>query len=131
MASLDSSLGIHDDALRLRSARANLLASNIANAETPHYKARDVDFRQLLSRQRQSNSMMHMASTHSKHVQHKPLIDKADLLYRIPLQPSLDGNTVDAQQEYAAFAENTLRYQASLKFLGGRFKSLRMAIKGE
>ncbi len=130
---LDKSLGIHADALRLRAYRSNILASNIANADTPGYKARDIDFKSILSRQVTPSGVepISMRNTHAGHIQIGQPMAGADLQYRNPLQASMDGNTVDSHIEYTRFAENTLRYQASLHFLGSRFKSLLSAIKGE
>ncbi len=131
----DSALGIHQKALALRSQRAEVLASNIANADTPGYKARDIDFKSVLeSANAQSNDAKfgsELTRTHSKHIQINSSVNTADVLYRVPLQPSLDGNTVDGQIEKSSFAENALHYQASLTFLDGRFKGMMAALKGE
>ena len=131
----DSALGIHQQALALRSQRAEVLASNIANADTPGYKARDIDFKSALeSANAQSNDAKFGSSltrTNSKHIQINTAVNTADVLYRVPLQPSLDGNTVDGQIEKTSFAENALHYQASLTFLDGRFKGMMAALKGE
>ncbi|MBT8127166.1 MAG: flagellar basal body rod protein FlgB [Gammaproteobacteria bacterium] len=128
--SFDSALGNHDKALLVRSRRAELLASNIANVDTPGYKARDIDFKTTFeSIQAQTNQGLEL--THKNHI---PLTDQVagtDVLYRIPNQSSLDGNTVDSQLEKSAFAENALRYQASLTFLDRKFKGLIAAFKGE
>jgi flagellar basal-body rod protein FlgB len=129
--SFDSALGIHAKALEVRGKRTELLASNIANADTPGYKARDIDFRAVLS---SANTQVHsgMRGTNERHI-----VAAADdsasnpLLYRVPLHPSLDGNTVDGQLEKAEFSENALRYQASLTFLDRKFKGLIGALKGE
>ena len=128
--SFDSALGIHQQALAVRARRAEHLASNIANADTPGYKARDIDFRQALS-QAQAVKGMTVARTHSQHISLDGASGNTQTLYRIPYQPSLDGNTVDAQIEKSEFADNALRYQASLSFLDGKFKGLIRAIKGE
>ncbi len=131
----DSALGIHQQALALRSQRAEVLASNIANADTPGYKARDIDFKSALeSANAQSNDAKFGSSltrTNSKHIQINTAVNTTDVLYRVPLQPSLDGNTVDGQIEKTSFAENALHYQASLTFLDGRFKGMMAALKGE
>ena len=105
--------GIHSTALALRSQRMTLLASNIANAATPGYKARDLDFQAALQNAQAGQS-----------------VDKA-LRYRIPVQPSLDGNTVEMSVEQTAFAENAIAYRASLSFLQGRIGTLTRALKGE
>jgi flagellar basal-body rod protein FlgB len=110
----------------VRSRRAEILASNIANADTPNYKARDIDFREILKAAQQDSANPLQVSNH------KPLNAMAfELKYRQPLQPSLDGNTVDTQVEKAEFTENALQYQASLSFLTGKIKSIMRALKGE
>ncbi len=126
----DSALGIHQQALSLRSQRAEMLASNIANADTPGYKARDIDFKAALaSVNTQSNGSL--TQTNSKHIQISSAGNNAEALYRVPSQSSLDGNTVDGLVEKSAFAENALRYQASITFLDGKFKGMLAALKGE
>ena len=126
----DSALGIHQNALALRSQRAEVLASNIANADTPGYKARDIDFKSALESVKQTGSTS-LATTHSKHIQMNNATKTSEVLYRVPLQPSLDGNTVDGLVEKSSFAENALHYQASLTFLDGKFKGMMAALKGE
>ncbi len=127
---LDTAFGIHAQALVMRSRRAELLASNIANADTPNYKAKDVNFQQILAGQ--STSMQTLASTNARHMQagQDNLADNR-LYYRVPNQPSVDGNTVDSQLERSAFMENSIMYQTSLRFLTGRIGGLLTAIKGE
>lgn len=128
---LDSYLGVHADALKLQSRRMEVLANNLANVDTPNYKARDVDFRSALAAAGGADAPVHLTTTDPRHVRSDPVSSPdADLKYRVPLAPSLDGNTVDAQQEQAAFADNTVRYQATLTFLSARFKSLLTAITG-
>ena len=128
--SFDSALGNHDKALLVRSRRAELLASNIANADTPGFKARDIDFKKAFENaQAQTNQGLRL--THENHMQLSDQVAGTDVLYRIPNQSSLDGNTVDSQLEKSAFAENALRYQASLTFLDRKFKGLIAAFKGE
>ena len=127
--SFDSALGSHDKALLVRSRRAELLASNIANSDTPGYKARDIDFKTALANVQQPSQGLRL--THRDHIQASSLLAGADVMYRIPNQSALDGNTVDAQLEKSAFAENALRYQASLAFLDMKFKGLKAALKGE
>lgn len=114
----DSLFGVHGAALQVRSQRMGVLASNIANASTPGYKAKDIDFREALS------------------AIETPQIAGADPIeaatkYRIPLQPSLDGNTVELATEQTAFAENAVAYQTTLAFLEGRISTLKRALKGE
>ncbi len=128
--SFDSALGIHQKTLVLRSQRTEMLASNIANADTPGYKARDIDFKSALANVelQPANSL---TRTHAKHIPLNTGQNNAEILYRVPNQSSLDGNTVDGQLEKSAFADNALRYQASITFLDGKFKGLMAAIKGE
>ncbi len=128
--SFDRALGIHADALRVRSSRLELLASNMANADTPHYKARDIDFRAALDNARQDRGVS-LTRTHAAHIADGVPASGLDVQYRVPTQPSLDGNTVDPQLENAAFSENAIQYQASLNFLSDRFSGLRKALKGE
>jgi len=128
--SFDSALGTHQKALAIRSQRAELLASNIANADTPGFKAKDIDFKAAMASV-DMQSTGSLSRTNSKHIQINATENKAEILYRTPNQSSLDGNTVDGLLEKSAFAENALRYEASLAFLGGKFKGMMAAIKGE
>tara|TARA_R110001592_G_scaffold205052_2_gene455432 strand:- start:4531 stop:4938 length:408 start_codon:yes stop_codon:yes gene_type:complete len=132
--SFNNALGVHEHALELRTKRAEVLANNLANADTPGFKARDIDFQSLLSEQMQGKSneqSLKMTTTNGKHLPVNSTDDSADLLYRTPSQPSLDGNTVDTQTEKAEFMKNTLQYQSSFQFLSGRFKGMTNAIRGE
>jgi len=127
--SFDRALGIHAQALDLRVSRAEVLANNLANADTPGFQARDIDFKAVLNGQ--MDGALNLATTDGKHL---PLADAgvvSELKYRVPTQASLDGNTVDTQQEVAEFTKNVLDYQASFRFLNGKFKSLSSAIRGE
>ncbi len=109
----DQLFGVHGAALQVRSQRMGVLASNIANASTPNYKARDVDFRAALSAAEGGEG-------------------GADAIrYRVPTQTSMDGNTVELSQEQTAFAENAVQYQTTLAFLNGRIATLTRALKGE
>ncbi len=126
----DDAFGIHERALLLRSQRAEVLAANLANADTPGYKARDFDFKAMLANEVDSGSRLH--TTQSGHIQTEAgMVPPAQLLYRTPMQPSLDGNTVDSEQEHTAFSANAIEYQASLSFINSKITSLRKAIKGE
>lgn len=131
--SFENALGIHHQALAIRSQRAEILSSNIANADTPGYKARDIDFKSVLNATSNANNQTNLSlkQTNSRHFQVNASANNAEMLYRVPNQSSLDGNTVDEQVEKSAFAENAIRYQASLTFLGGKFKSMLSALKGE
>jgi flagellar basal-body rod protein FlgB len=126
--SFDRALGVHAQALALRSQRAQVLASNLANADTPNYKARDLDFAATLAGLQGEGQAL--KTTHAAHLRAKGQ-NSGDLLYRQPTQMALDGNTVEAEQEKAVFADNALRYQASLRFLGSRVQGLMSAIRGE
>ena len=130
--SLDTYLGIHPDALKLQSKRTEVIADNLANADTPGYKARDIDFRAAMARAGGPDAPVTMTADNPGHIAIDPNTDaSANLKYRTPLAPALDGNTVDSQQEQAAFADNTVRYQATLTFLSARFKGLMTAITGQ
>jgi flagellar basal-body rod protein FlgB len=127
----DSALGIHADALRVRAQRAELLASNLANTDTPNYKARDIDFQSAMKMATSSQSSG-MQTSHANHIQSSGnQFSSPAVQFRTSMQDSLDGNTVDEQIEQAQFMQNSVQYQASLNFLGGRFKGLLTAIKGE
>ena len=133
---LDSYLGVHAAALRLREQRTEVLATNLANADTPNYKARDLDFKSALgAASAGSTNAAGMKTTQPAHIGagggSDAKLDPSSLKYRTPLAPSLDGNTVDPQLEQAAFAENAVRYQATLTFLSARFRSLMTAITGQ
>ena len=130
--SFQKALGVHEQALHLRAQRAEVLAGNLANADTPHFKARDIDFHSVMKNQMLNRpNRTRMAATHSGHIGAKGIKPfEAELMYRNPLQPSLDGNTVDEQSELARFAQNTLDFQTSFQFLNARFKGLKTAIKG-
>lgn len=128
--SLDQALGIHAQALTLQARRAEMLSSNLANADTPNYKARDIDFRAALG-VAQAQQAVTLKVTHPAHVQAAAEMGPATALYRVPTQASLDGNTVDRQLEQTAFAQNAVQYQASLAFLSGKLKTLLTALRGE
>jgi flagellar basal-body rod protein FlgB len=117
MAQGESLFGIHGAALTLRSQRLSLLASNIANAATPGYRARDIDFNQALGL---ATRGMDAESAAGQAV-----------AYRIPTQPSIDGNTVELSTEQTLFAENAVQYRTTLSFLEGRISTIRRALKGE
>jgi flagellar basal-body rod protein FlgB len=119
----------HEQALKFRALRNQVLASNIANADTPNYKARDVDFGDALKNAQsgqlslRKTSELHISSGNKNSA-------GADIKYRVPTQPSLDGNTVQTDVEQAAFAENAVQYRASLSFLDGKIRGLRYALRG-
>jgi flagellar basal-body rod protein FlgB len=132
--SIDNFLGVHAQALTLESRRTQLLAANIANVDTPNYKARDLDFKAALANAASTGTAgLTLRTSSSAHLQANAAgaNDDPALLYRVPMAPALDGNTVDEQLEQAAFAENSVRYQATLTLLGGKLRSLMTAITGQ
>lgn len=130
--SFDSALGIHESALRLRGQRAGVLANNLANIDTPNYKARDLDFKQLLNQQTAGSTGFAAQMTNERHMSTDSVFgEDASLLYRTPQQPSIDGNTVEDQIEHAEYMKNSLAFQASFQFLNSKFQGLKTAIRGD
>lgn len=138
---IDDFLATHANSLRLRAQRTQILASNIANADTPNYKAKDLVFAEVL---KDAGTTPHMRSkklalkgnglkiTDNRHIAgHTGNTASAPVMYRQPQSASLDGNTVDKDLEQARFAENTLRYQASLEFINSRVKGLIRTLRSE
>jgi flagellar basal-body rod protein FlgB len=126
----DNIFGIHETALLLHGQRLSVLANNLANADTPGFKARDIDFAAVLS-QTDTDSALPLTVTSPGHLAINPGgAEAADLKYRNPYQASLDGNTVEMPVEQAAFSENNVRYQASLGFINGHIAELQFAIAG-
>lgn len=123
---LDSYFRTHAQALLLHAKRLEVLATNITNADTPGYQARDIDFRAVLTRASQAPQLL---TTQPHHIEAADIPRQPRLLYRVPLAPSLDGNTVDVASEQAAFAESTIRYQSALQFVSAR--TLLLAITGQ
>ncbi len=152
---LDNEFRFHQSALALRAERQQLLASNIANADTPNFKARDIDFRKALVQalggepgkaapsagsgtQVTSTSSSLAAALLASHPAHLTTTTSAgstasgaELLYRTPRQDSIDGNTVELDAERAQFADNAVRYEASISAVNGKLKSLLAAISGQ
>jgi flagellar basal-body rod protein FlgB len=132
---LDTYLGVSTQALKVQSQRMEVLADNLANVDTPNYKARDIDFKAALAQAGSPDAPLPLTTTTPGQVGSTSASGDPDLSgalkYRVPLAPSLDGNTVDAQMEQAAFADNTVRYQATLTFLNSRLKNLLTAITGQ
>lgn len=127
---LDSYFGIQQQALKVHDRRNSVIANNLANADTPNYKARDIDFRTELARARGSGDAAEVLKTHDAHLDTKQAFSEDGLLYRIPMQPAQDGNTVETDREQAAYSENAVRYQAALQFLGGSIEAMISAIRG-
>ncbi|PNU02668.1 flagellar basal body rod protein FlgB [Novosphingobium guangzhouense] len=113
--------GIHGKALELRSQRMGLIASNIANAGTPGYKAKDIDF----------SVAIRAADANGQGGASVDQAGKAAEFYRVPVMPSLDGNTVELQNEQLAFSENAVGYSATLDFIRGRVDTVKRALRGE
>ena len=130
--SFERAFSIHADALLLRGQRTSILASNIANADTPNYKARDIDFGAMLrSASQQQLGQVVLANTHRDHMAPQASALQPALMYRNPLHPSLDGNTVDSHVEQSKFSENALMYQTSFTFLNSKVTGLMKALRGE
>ncbi len=109
--------GIHGKALELRSQRMGLIAANIANAATPGFKAKDIDFAAALGRASNGTDLESAA--------------RAATLYRVPVMPALDGNTVELQNEQLAFSENAVGYSTTLEFIRSRTDTLKRALRGD
>jgi flagellar basal-body rod protein FlgB len=128
----DPLFGIHARALDVWQRRAETIAGNLANADTPDYKARDVDFRQVLAEAGGTGDELQLATPSPGQIGDAG--DTANgnipLEWRVPMQPSMDGNTVDTQVEQAAYAANSVHYQASLTFITAQIQMLRTAITG-
>lgn len=127
---LDKAFSVYEQALKLRGERHELLASNIANADTPDYKARDMDFSAAMQQATQPPKQ-HLRATDEQHLQPLSDISASDpkSLYRQPHGASLDGNTVEMHVEQAKFAENAVNYQAVLEFFNSRISKLSGALK--
>src|ERR1700736_5175871 len=121
--------GIHEQALLLHGQRMGVIATNLANGDTPSYKARDIDFSAVLSHTDASQLPMQM--TQAGHIGLSSDEMGGTLMYRNPYQASLDGNTVEMPVEQAAYAESNVRYQASLGFINGTIAQMTLAIHGQ
>jgi flagellar basal-body rod protein FlgB len=132
---LDTYLGVAAQALTVQGKRMEVLADNLANVDTPNYKARDIDFKAALAQAGAPNAPLPLTTTTAGQIGGAAASGDPEtsgaLKYRVPLAPSLDGNTVDAQLEQAAFADNTVRYQATITFLNSSLKGLLTAITGQ
>lgn len=126
-----SLFGVHGAALAFREERMRVIAGNLANADTPGYKAVDLDFSKALEAVAGRGDPYAAKATQAGHIAATGPAPEADKVYRVPLQPSLDGNTVDGDAEQAAFGRAALEYRSSLMFIEGRIKSLLTAITGQ
>ena len=127
MSVFDTALGIHERALSVRSQRMELLARNIANADTPNYKAQDIDFKAML----QDVKSDALTATHEKHYSAMQEVPDNGLRYRTPFNSSFDGNTVEMNVEQAQYGKAASDYLVTLQFLQTRISDLRKAIQGE
>ena len=123
---LDNIFGVHEQAVQLRQRRISLLCENIANADTPNFKAKDLDFKALMNNERS----MSARRTHDMHIDHK-LGNKSGLVYRVHNNPAADGNTVELNFQQAEFGKESARYTATLQFLENRIGGVRRALRGE
>ena len=130
---LDKELNFHHQALSLRAARQELLSGNVANADTPNFKAKDIDFASVLHEKLSLTTNLNKVSLNTTSPAH---INSAaqgvfgdNILYRVPLQPSADGNTVDMDMERTRFADNAIKYDVSITFMNNEFRNLTMAMQ--
>tara|TARA_B100000768_G_scaffold8268_1_gene8690 strand:+ start:289 stop:675 length:387 start_codon:yes stop_codon:yes gene_type:complete len=128
MNSIKDQLSFYGSALQLRGKRNNILASNIANAATPNFKARDISFEDEINKFSKSGPIN---TTHNNHIINNSNKSINDAYYREPLIASLDGNTVELAVEQMQFAENTMRYSTTVNFLNGKINKIMSAIRGE
>ena len=128
MAGIKQYLEIHSAALSLRNKKNEIIASNIANAATPNYKARDLDFNSEMSRHLKSGNL---TTTDNKHFSLMRPVSHKGVSFREPLQQSLDGNTVELAVEQMEFSENSIKYSTTLSFLNSKISGLMSAIRGE
>ena len=127
MKILDNALGVHAKALSARSERMEVLARNIANADTPHFKAKDIDFRSVLKQSREDA----LNSTHNLHMKIAMEEDSGGEKYRVPFNASFDGNTVEMNVEQAKFGQVAADYQTTLNILENRVSGIRRALRGD
>ena len=128
MNEIKQKLNMLGAALSLRAKRNEILASNIANAATPNYKARDIDFETEIKKYQKEGPIK---VTNEEHISIQKPVAPGKVQFRQNINPSLDGNTVELAVEQLQFAENSMRYQSTLSFLGGKINTLMSAIKGE
>lgn len=130
---LSQDFGFLQQAIALREQRQEVLSSNIANADTPNYKARDFDFKTAMTNamdQRMRLADTSLTLTSPRHIPGKAAMPSdVDMMYRLPYQPSIDGNTVDMDMERVQFADNTMHYESSLQLLSIDMKTMQQAIQ--
>jgi len=128
MPLLQNPFGIHERALTLRDMRSTILAANMANVDTPNYKARDLNFRDILQG---TGSVDIMQVNHERHMNSEFAASGGNLQFRVPNAPSLNGNTVEIDVEQNQYLDNAMRYQATLTFLNSRISGIKQALRGE
>ena len=126
---INQALGVHEQALKVKSRRLEVLAQNIANADTPHYKARDIDFKAVMSETQHQSTAMKVTS--SGHFAMGQGLDSDGMRFRTPFNTSFDGNTVEMSVEQAQYGKAAADYQATLHFLESRVSGIRKALKGD
>ena len=124
---LDNAFGIHEQALQLKSRRMELLARNIANADTPNFKARDIDFKQVMQQTQDTD----MTTTQAGHIAQGEAAAEKGVMYRTPFNTAFDGNTVELHVEQAKYGKSAADYQATLNFLEQRVSGIRKALRGD
>jgi len=124
---IDKAFSVHEKALGLRNQRLEVLSRNIANADTPNFKAQDIDFKQLFKDTQDSA----LTATHSRHIEVADTAAGNGLKYRIPFNAAMDGNTVELPVEQAKFGEYAADYQATLSILENRISGIRKALRGD
>ncbi|TSA10035.1 MAG: flagellar basal body rod protein FlgB [Comamonadaceae bacterium] len=127
MNMIDQAFGVHEQALGLRSQRMEVLARNIANADTPHFKAQDLDFKTMLKSAQQTA----LGTTHSSHLPTDLTEQQNGLMYRVPFNVAFDGNTVELAVEQAKYGQSAADYQATLSILENRISGIRKALRGD
>lgn len=145
-ANLTDALDFHAKALVLRAERQKVIASNIANADTPGYSGRDINFKEAMTaavggtslslRPQPSSGGVPGGTTDSRHIPLQPSTTslghgQSNLEYTVQAQPSMDGNSVDMDRERASFADNAVRYEATLRFINGSSRTILSAIQGQ
>ncbi len=128
---LDKIMGFNQRALTVFNRRSEVLAANLANADTPNYKARDIDFQAVLKGAVEGERSLPLKVTQPGHIRAGGEEGFGELLYRIPHQPAVDGNTVETAEEQARFSENAMRYLVEVRFTSDKIRGIKRAIKGE
>jgi flagellar basal-body rod protein FlgB len=133
VSKIDNALSLQQQALGLRAFRQQILAGNIANSDTPNYKARDFDFSTVFKATLAGlgGGNLPLAKTAARHLPGSADVSPARLMYRVPVQASADGNTVEMDVERAQFSENAVQYEAGLTFITSQIKTLMAAVQGQ